>query len=81
MAMNGSDEDRIISQSVHLAANVRMPCGERMLDCLIIYANTVRAARKARFPPKCIASLEDDMIRGLEEFVRWTEWYRSPPRG
>lgn len=80
MAANDPDEDRLISQIVYLAANVQMPSGERMLDRLIIYANTVRAARKAKFPPKCVVPLEEDMIRVLEDFYRWTEWYRSPPR-
>lgn len=78
MVTNDPDEDRIIPNIFYLAANVRMPSGERMLDRLVLYANTVRAARKARFPEECIAPLEDDFIRVLEEFYRWAEWYGAP---
>ena len=80
MFTDSPDDNRLVKQCAFLAANVKMPSGERMIDRLIVYANTVRAARKARFPPKCIAPLEADLIRVLEDFYRRCEWYRSPPR-
>ena len=75
------DENRMISDSTYLAAQVRLPNGERMIDTLIAYANVVRAARKAKFPASCIERLEEDFIEVLEDFNRQTDWYRSPPGG
>lgn len=75
---DAEDEDRMIREAAYLAAQVRMPSGERMIDRLIVRANTVRAARKARFPMNCVTYLEDDLIAVLEDFYRRAEWYRSP---
>lgn len=75
---DASDEDRVIRDAAYLAAQARMPSGERLIDRLLVFANTVRAARKARFPMNCVTYLEDDLIAVLEDFYRRAEEYRSP---
>jgi len=72
------DEDRVIRDSAYLAAQVRLPNGERMIDRVVTYAGMVRAAKKAKWTPAMIAPLEDDLIRVLTAFYRRAEWYRSP---
>lgn len=76
-----TSDDRVIEECAYLAAQVRMPSGERLIDKLIIHANTVRTARKARWKPTMIAPLEDDLIAVLSQFYRRAEWYREPTRG
>ncbi len=78
MCSKDTNEDSVIREAAYLAAQARMPSGERMIDRLIGLANVVRAARKARFPMNCVTYLEDDMIAALEDFYRRAERYRSP---
>jgi hypothetical protein len=77
MVTDGPGNDRITAECAFLAANVKIPgSDELMIDRVIMYANTVRAARKARWPKNCIAPLEADLIRVLTQYARWIEWYR-----
>lgn len=75
---DADDEDRMIRDAAFLAANVRLSEGDRLIDRVIVYANTVRAARKAKWTPAMIAPLEDDLIRVLTGFYRYADLYRSP---
>jgi hypothetical protein len=81
MVTNGPGEDEIIENCAFLAANSKMPSGERMIDRLIVYANTVRVARKARWPASCVTPLEEDLILVLADFCRRAAWYRDPVDG
>lgn len=72
------DEDRVIRDSAYLAAQARLPNGDRMIDRVVTYAGMVRAAKKAKWTPAMIAPLEDDLIRVLTAFYRRAKWYRSP---
>ena len=81
MVADNSDEDGIVADCAFLAANSKMPSGERMIDRLIVYANTVRAARKARWPANCVTMLEEDLILVLADFYRRAAWYRHPVDG
>lgn len=76
-----ADEGRVIDECAYLAAQVRMPSGERLIDRLIIHANTVRTAKKARWTRPMVAVLEEDLIAVLSQFYRRAEWYREPTRG
>ncbi len=76
MVTDDPDEDGIVADCAFLAANSKMPSGERMIDRLIVYANTVRAARKARWPANCVAPLEADLVLVLAAFYRRADWYR-----
>lgn len=73
-------EGRMVRECAFLAANARMPSGERLIDQIVAYANTVRAAKKAKWKQSCILPLEDDLIAVLEQFYRRAEWYREPTR-
>ena len=68
----------MIRDCAYLAAQVRLPNGDRMIDRVITYASMVRAARKAKWTPAMLSPLEDDLIRVLTGFYRHAEWYRSP---
>lgn len=76
-----TSDDRAIEDCAYLAAQVRMPGGERLIDRLIIHANMVRTAKKARWTRPMVAVLEDDLITVLSQFYRRAEWYREPTRG
>jgi hypothetical protein len=73
-----TSDERAISDCLFLAAQTRVPSGERLIDRLIIHANMVRTARKARWTPTMIAILEDELVSVLAQFYRRVEWYRGP---
>jgi hypothetical protein len=69
----------MIADCAFLAAMSRLPEGDLLLDRIIMNANAVRVARKARWPKNCVAPLERDLIHVLTTFYRRVEWYRHPP--
>ena len=77
---HGVNEDRVISDVAFLAANVKMPSGDRLIDKIVAYSTAVREAKKARWTPPMIAVLEDDLIAVLAQFYRRADWYREPLR-
>lgn len=80
MVTNDPGEDRMIEDCVYLAANTRLGDGDRLIDRLIVYSNTVRRAKAAKFPPSCVENLEGDLLRILEGFYRRVERYRDPSK-
>ena len=74
------NEDRVISDVAFLAANVKMPSGDRLIDKIVAYSNAVREANKARWTRPMIAVLEDDLVDVLTQFYRRCDWYRQPLR-
>jgi hypothetical protein len=61
-----TDDDRI----AFVAAHARLPNGQLVIERIVNAANVILAARRAKWTPRMIAILEDDLVTELERFRR-----------
>ena len=59
-----ADDDRI----AFVAAHSRLPNGQLVIEWIVNAANVILTARRAKWTPRMIAVLEDDLVTELERF-------------
>jgi hypothetical protein len=59
-----ADDDRIAFVATHSC----LPNGQLVIERIVNAANVILAARRAKWTPRIIAVLEDDLVTVLERF-------------